>query len=79
MHIGYCQLISLVLLFLRKMVRIIDLSVLTEDSPSEPMPVEVVHEPHRQSVELMKGFFGCTDQNLPGGLGWANDRVNLVY
>jgi kynurenine formamidase len=59
------------------MVRIIDLSVPMEDSPSEPLPVKVTHEPHQQAVELMKMFFGCSEQDLPQGLGWANDSVTL--
>ena len=57
------------------MVRVIDLSVPTEDSPSEPLPVKVSHEHHRQSVEVMRRFFGCSEQDLPGELGWANDTV----
>jgi len=57
------------------MTRIIDLSVPTEDSPSEPLPVKVTHEYHEQGVELMKAFFGCSEQDLPNGLGWANDQV----
>lgn len=59
------------------MVRIIDLSIPTEDSPSEPLPVKVSHEYHQQSVEMMKTFFGCSKQDLPQGLGWANDSVTL--
>jgi kynurenine formamidase len=57
------------------MVRIIDLSVPTEESPSEPLPVKVVHEVHGQSVKRMADFFGCSQQDLPEGLGWANDSV----
>jgi kynurenine formamidase len=59
------------------MVRIIDLSVPTEDSPSEPLPVKVTHEPHQQAIEVMKMFFGCSEQDLPDGLGWANDSVTM--
>ncbi len=59
------------------MVRIIDLSVPTEDSPSEPLPVKVTHEPHHQAIEVMKIFFGCSEQDLPDGLGWANDSVTM--
>jgi kynurenine formamidase len=59
------------------MVKIIDLSVPVEDSPSEPLPVKVTHEPHQQAVGLMKMFFGCSEQDLPEGLGWANDNVTL--
>jgi kynurenine formamidase len=58
--------------------RIVDLSVPTEDSPSEPIPVSVRHEAHEQSVEVMKMFFGCSEQDLPGGLGWANDTVTMI-
>ena len=57
------------------MARIIDLSIPTEDSPSEPLPVKVLHEYHGQSVDMMKKFLGCTEQDLPQGLGWANDSV----
>ncbi len=59
------------------MVRIIDLSVPTEDSPSEPLPVKVTHEPHQQAVGVMQMFFGCSDSDLPDGLGWANDSVTM--
>ncbi len=60
------------------MVRIIDLSVPIEDSPSEPLPVRVSHEEHGQSVGLMQAFFGCGERDLPGGLGWANDSVSMI-
>ena len=59
------------------MTKIIDLSVRIEDSPSEPLPVKVTHEGHRQSVEAMKMFFGCAGSDLPQGLGWANDSVQM--
>jgi kynurenine formamidase len=59
------------------MVKIIDLSIPVEESPSEPLPVKVTHETHRQSVEWMKTFFGCSEQDLPEGLGWANDSLTL--
>jgi kynurenine formamidase len=57
------------------MVKIIDLSVPIEESPSEPLPVKVAHESHHQSVERMASFFGCTEKDLPDGSGWANDSV----
>jgi kynurenine formamidase len=60
------------------MVRIIDLSVPTEDSPSEPLRLEVTHEEHKASVALMKLFFGCSEKDLPQGLGWANDTVKMI-
>jgi kynurenine formamidase len=60
------------------MKRLIDLSVPTEASPSEPIPVKVSHEEHRLSVDVMKMFFGCTEVDLPEGLGWANDTVSMI-
>ncbi|MBE0480912.1 MAG: cyclase family protein [Dehalococcoidia bacterium] len=60
------------------MPAIIDLSVPLEMSPSEPLPVSVVHEAHRDSVKVMSRFFQCSGDDLPGGLGWANDRVNII-
>jgi kynurenine formamidase len=59
------------------MVKIIDLSVPLEESPSELLPVKVTHEPHKQGVNRMKTFFGCSEQDLPEGLGWANDSLTL--
>ena len=61
-----------------KKVRIIDLNVPTEDSPSEPLPVKVSHEPHEQAVESMKQFFSCNQEDLPQGLAWANDSVTMT-
>ncbi|OGO05137.1 MAG: cyclase [Chloroflexi bacterium RBG_13_54_8] len=58
-------------------MRIIDLSVPIEPSPSEPLPVEVTHEDHKQGVPVMKAFFGCSDEDLPDGLAWANDAVKM--
>lgn len=60
------------------MIKIIDLSVPTEDSPSEPIKVEVTHQDHKGSVEAVKSFFGCEEADLPQGLGWANDMVNMI-
>jgi len=58
-------------------VRIIDLSIPTESSPSEPLPIQVIHEAHTESVPAIKGFFGCQETDLPEGLGWANDQVRM--
>jgi kynurenine formamidase len=60
-----------------KKIKIIDLSVPTEEAPSEPLPVKVAHEGHEQSVEAMKNFFGCRREDLPHGLAWANDSVTM--
>ena len=53
------------------------MSIPTEDSPSEPLPLRITHEDHRQSVEAMKRYFGCSEQDLPRGLGWANDSITM--
>ncbi len=58
-------------------MKIIDLSVPTESSPSEPLPVKVLHEIHEQSVPMIEAFFGCKKGDLPQGLGWANDAVSM--
>lgn len=60
-----------------KKTRIIDLSIPTEETPSDPSPVKVTHETHEQSVELMTLVFGCNKDDLPQGLGWANDTITL--
>jgi kynurenine formamidase len=60
------------------MVRVIDLSVPTEESPSEPAPFQITREPHQQGAAVMKIFFDCTEQDLPQGLGWAFYTVNLI-
>jgi kynurenine formamidase len=59
------------------MVKIIDLSLPIEESPSEPSPVKVVHELHKRGIDRMKTYFGCSEQDLPEGLGWANDSLML--
>ena len=60
------------------MRRLVDLSVPTESSPSEPLPVVVDHQEHRLSIKVMSMFFGCEAGDLPEGLGWANDAVNMI-
>lgn len=59
------------------MTTVIDLSVPTEESPSEPLPVKVSHEEHKRGAEAMKMFFECGEHDLPRGLGWANDSVTM--
>ena len=60
------------------MPKFYDLNVPTEDSPSEPLPLKVVHEDHVKSAAAMKLFLGAGDDDLPNGLGWANDSVSLI-
>ncbi|NNJ11178.1 cyclase family protein [Chloroflexales bacterium ZM16-3] len=58
-------------------MKIFDLSVPTEASPSEPLPLNVVHESHAQSAAQMASFFEATPADLPEGQGWANDHVTM--
>lgn len=59
------------------MFKIIDLSVPTEPSPSEMLPVDVIRESHERSVPVMKAVFGCTEDDLPQRLGWTAETVKL--
>ena len=56
---------------------IIDLSVPTESSPSEALPPKITHQAHSEGVDAMKKFFGCKASDLPDGLGWANDSIQI--
>lgn len=58
-------------------MKIFDLNVPTEDSPSEPLPVKVEHQAHADSAEFMASFFDATVDDLPEGQGWANDSVSM--
>lgn len=59
-------------------VEIIDLSVPTEESPSEAIGLKVVHEGHKESAPLLAKFFGCEVKDLRNGLGYANDSVEMI-
>ncbi len=56
-------------------MKIYDLSVPLEDSPSEPLRVHVEHQKHADTAEIMASFFGATPEDLPERLGWANDMI----
>ena len=55
-----------------------DLNVPTEESPSEPLPLKVDHQAHKDSAQLMVSFFDATVDDLPEGNGWANDTLTLI-
>jgi kynurenine formamidase len=59
------------------MPRIYDLSVPTEDSPSEPLPVRVEHKQHDLSLGIIEMFLGGKKEDLADGLGWADDAATL--
>ena len=58
-------------------MKMFDLNVPLEDSPSEPLPVKVQHRVHKESAEFMASFFEASVDDLPNGLGWANDIVSM--
>ncbi len=59
-------------------MRIVDLSVPTEESDSEPFKPQVQHMDHAMGAQVMSGIFGVPATELPGGLGWANDNITLI-
>lgn len=59
-------------------IKIIDLSVPTEESPSEALSLKVVHQSHEETAQALAEFFGCQGEDLRDGLGYANDRVELI-
>ena len=56
---------------------IIDLSLPTESSVSDPFPVELIHEPHSQSKPLIAMLLGCQESELPENISPADDLVKL--
>lgn len=56
-------------------MKIYDLSVPLEDSPSEPLKVHIEHQRHADTAEVMASFFGARAEDLPDRLGWANDMI----
>jgi kynurenine formamidase len=57
--------------------RIIDLSVPIENTVSEPRGPIVRHQTHAETAPEVARIFGCAVEDLPGGLGWGNDQVEL--
>ena len=58
-------------------MKIIDLSLPTEESPSEPTGPQITHLTHEQGTEFLCKYFGCVSKDLPGGLGAAAELVTL--
>jgi kynurenine formamidase len=62
--------------------RVVDLSIRIEpDLPSDPpmMIPQIDYIDHAQGAEQMKEFFpGVRKEQLPRGLGWALERLNLT-
>lgn len=60
------------------MKKIIDLSVPIEEGPSEMTEPDIVRENHEAGSRIMQSVFQCTEGDLPGGLGWANEHITLM-
>lgn len=58
-------------------MRIIDLSIPLEKSPSQPQTMEATQRGHELGAAEMSSAFGCREEDLPQGLGWAVDVVTL--
>jgi kynurenine formamidase len=56
-------------------MRLIDLSIPLEESPSELIPISIKHIEHLEGAPDMKRLFGCKDSDLPNGMGWAVDDM----
>jgi len=59
-------------------MQIIDLSVPIEEGPSETWKPEIDRQDHAAGSVVMQSIFNCSAEDLPDGLGWANDRVTLI-
>jgi kynurenine formamidase len=59
-------------------VRLVDLSVPLGPSPSELLPVEIERIDHRTGGAHLAALLGIEREALPGGLGWASERISAV-
>jgi len=58
-------------------VRIVDLSVEIKEGPGV-MGAQIQYVGHKESIpEMLRGFPGVTQEDLPDGLGWAHDILTL--
>jgi kynurenine formamidase len=58
-------------------MKIIDLSVPIEESPSEVEKVEIKRISHTETADMFCAVFGCSKEDLPEGMGWAVDHICL--
>lgn len=60
-------------------MKIIDLSIPLEKSPSEqPVNVDITYNSHNAGAEFLCQFLGCTKNDLPGGIGCATEKISLT-
>jgi kynurenine formamidase len=60
-----------------KVMKIYDISIPTEQSPSEPSPVKVEHKSHDSSLPIFQSVFGASKDDMVDKTGWADDAVSL--
>jgi len=59
-------------------MRMIDLSVPTEESPSEPLGMKVTYGSHEEGAAFLSRFFGCDTSDFPGGRGGAAETATIT-
>jgi kynurenine formamidase len=59
-------------------MKIIDLSIPTEDSASVPTEVEITYLNHEHGADYLCNYFGSNPSDLPNGLGPAVEKVTLI-
>jgi kynurenine formamidase len=59
-------------------MKFIDLSVPIEEGPSEMTEPAILRENHQAGSQIMQSIFQCGQDDLPGGLGWANDHISIM-
>ncbi|MDO8672982.1 MAG: cyclase family protein [Dehalococcoidia bacterium] len=60
--------------------KLVDLTLPLETLPfdADGMNPRITHLTHETNAERMTTIFGCQRADLPGGIGWASDRVELA-
>jgi kynurenine formamidase len=58
-------------------MKIIDLSLPTEETPSERIGVKITYLSHAQGAEFLSTFFGSAKDDFPGGEAAAAESVSL--
>lgn len=60
-----------------RVTTIYDLSVPTEMSASEALSVNITHQTHGELAQSLADFLGCSIDDFPDRLGYANDEVSM--
>ena len=60
-----------------KMTKVYDISIPTEDNPSEPFPVKVTHDAHDDALPAFEYIWGAKKEDIIDQTGWASDSLAL--